>query len=200
MMIKQAKFPLLLGTGLAFLLGAADVAMAEQLCLRSGIRNGKVRHSLVSVPDGAMCPRRTVAIVTPQSLEGVIGQGLQGMKGDPGPQGPVGPQGAPGQQGPVGPQGPAGSPGPTFSVAFALSDSNSISPKSASAQCPAGTQVIGGHAGVVVGLGEVANLPVAISYATVPALSNGFIARAYETSDTASSWALRVVAICFTQG
>lgn len=197
--MKRSRFSLFLFTGLALLLGAAEVVSADQLCLRSALRNGKVRHSIVSVPDGALCPRRTVAIVTPQSLQGLVSQGLQGMKGDTGPQGPIGPQGVPGPQGPIGPQGPAGSPGPTFTIAFAETDSNSESPKTTIAQCPSGTQVIGGHAGVVVGLGEVANLPVALSYAMVPVFSNGYRARAYETSATASNWWLQVFAICVTQ-
>jgi hypothetical protein len=74
---------------------------------------------------------------------------------------------------------------------------DSSSPKSMSAQCPAGTTVIGGSAVIDDGNGGDPG-PVALSYDGLGVFLNGWHARAYETSAIAGSWELTVTAICVT--
>src|ERR671918_1324530 len=76
-------------------------------------------------------------------------QGEQGPPGETGPQGPQGEQGPPGETGPQGPQGEQGPPGPdkrlnTFQIAgnVVLIDFRSFG--TATASCPAGSELTGG--------------------------------------------------------
>ncbi len=172
-----------------------SVASAEQLCLKSRLKNGKVVHALKSVPDGTACPKRTVAIITPENIASLGGQGVQGPQGPTGPKGEMGLQGL---QGPIGPQGAPALAG--ISIASQLSDSNSTSPKSATAECPVGTTVIGGSGGVIEGIGVPTSLPVAISFAA-PLLfsSSQFQVRGFETTATTSNWQVIAFALCIAQ-
>ena len=76
-------------------------------------------------------------------------QGPPGPPGETGPQGPQGEQGPPGETGPQGPQGEQGPPGPdkrlnTFQIAgnVVLIDFRSFG--TATASCPAGSELTGG--------------------------------------------------------
>jgi hypothetical protein len=118
--------------------------------------------------------------------------GDPGPPGPPGPSGPVGPVGAAGPAGPVGPVGGAGPAGLSgYQFVTAASATNSTSPKTVTATCPAGKTTIGGG-------GEVgpADADLAIQ-ASVPTDANtAWQVRAIETDPVAANWSLSAYALC----
>src|ERR671918_1375881 len=107
-------------------------------------------------PQGEQGPPGETGPQGPQGEQGPPGetgpqgpQGEQGPPGETGPQGPQGEQGPPGETGPQGPQGEQGPPGPdkrlnTFQIAgnVVLIDFRSFG--TATASCPAGSELTGG--------------------------------------------------------
>jgi Collagen triple helix repeat (20 copies) len=106
-------------------------------------------------PAGAVGPAGPIG---PQGATGATGAiGPEGPAGPAGPAGPGGPQGATGAAGPVGPAGPMGPQGLTgaqgapgvsgYQTLTASASTLNLGPGillNAKAQCPAGTQVLGG--------------------------------------------------------
>lgn len=184
-MIKKLFLTLIFAT-----LALPTYSFADKVCLRSILKNGKIKTSTKIVPTGTACPKGYTLILDSKAPEAATLLS--------GPQGPQGPQGLQGIQGIQGIQGPQGVPGYAgITLAFGESAVDSNSPKFAYADCPSGTQVIGGHGGVTEGLGQFANQNIAISYATVPVFSNSsFVVRAYETSAVATNWRVNAVALC----
>ncbi len=172
---------------LAFLsLVSPTLLFADKLCLKSALKNGKIKNSVKTVATGTKCPRGFTTLLdsSDKSMTNIL----------TGPQGPTGPVGPKGDKGNVGPQGVPGYLG--LQVVVDFSDTNSVSPKSARADCPAGTQVITGSGGALDGLGVPTSLKIAISHSSVPALSNSFLVQAYETEATSSNWFVHAVAVC----
>jgi len=173
-------------------------ASADTLCLRSTLRKGKIKNSTRTVAGSTKCPKGFTPLLNAPNLVSTSnttsGPTIQGEKGDTGPQGPQGPQGLQGIQGPQGNQGPAGVDG--LVIGYGLSISNPDSPKEVDANCPPGYHVIAGFGGVHDATGVPANLPVAISYSSVPIFSNYFKVRAYETSPVGSGWSVIAYALC----
>jgi len=164
-------------------------AVADKVCLRSKIVKGKIKHKTTTVADDANCPPKFTVVASSTTLATVGPQGPQGQKGATGATGPKGATGATGATG-------SNAQNEIF-IASAVSASNSNSPKTAFATCPVGSVVIGGFGGVIEELGVPFTGPVAISFASVPALSNSsFGIRAYETSPTESNWQIIVFAQC----
>lgn len=127
----------------------------------------------------------------------------------PGPQGRAGPQGLPGpkgEQGDTGATGPAGPPGPPgvsgLSVVQVSSPSNSSSPKSVFATCPAGKHVIGTGGFISGGTsGSAPNLLADVVIDTIHAsfqdqVPGNVQVAAIEEDPTAASWAVVAQAIC----
>ena len=110
----------------------------------------------------------------------------------------AGPKGEPGQPGQKGEPGPQGAPGISGYVQVdAFSALDSASPKSAVANCPPGTTVIGGGAFINNG---GSNEAVAVGE-TGPesgdaAEATSWIGEAFEAIPTAQTWAIDVRAIC----
>ena len=178
----------------------ANQVYANTSCIKSTIVKGKVFNKVIKAKPGKKCPKGTVPVNS-----AVINQGVAGAEGTVGLQGVAGPQGAKGETGPQGPQGPGGAmglqgvPGDTrITTAFGYSAQfDSTNTKTAFANCPAGTQVIGGHGGVLEGLGVPSTAKVAISYATVPLFStSAFSVKAFETVEENKSWQVYAVALC----
>lgn len=173
---------------------APNLSFADKVCLRSKLKNGKIRNTTKIVPTGSSCPRGFTVLIDTKAPEAssLIS----------GPQGPQGPQGLPGAQGPQGPQGAQGIqgvPGYTgITLAFGESDAvDSSSPKSGFAECPPGTYVIGGSGGVTEGFGQPADKTIAITYSGVPPFNlSRYIVRAYETTAVATNWRISVTALC----
>ena len=172
-----------------------DKTYAETICLKSKIKKGKLVTTTATVSDGQKCPKGFKPLFSSTSITTIGGNGAQGLKGDTGAQGPAGPQGSVGPQGPIGPQGPQGGYRPRIAVS-AISDSNSVSPKTVGAACPANTTFITGSTGVIDGLAVPYNGPVALSYAGGLVFSQTYYVRAYETTATNDTWQLFAVAIC----
>lgn len=174
----------------------ADFAFSDTLCLRSALtKQGKIKNSVKTVLGSSKCPKNYVSLFSAPNLAAAASGTSPTVQGETGPQGPQGLQGI---QGPPGPQGPTGAPGTdNIVLASGISDvSDSSSPKSATAECPLGTTILGGHAGAFDGLGIPFNGPVALSFASVLPLSNAFRARAYETTATSSTWYVIAFAMC----
>jgi len=118
-----------------------------------------------------------------------------------GQQGPRGPQGAPGPQGQEGPRGPAGATGPQgpagvsgYEVVYELSAStNSYSPKTAVAKCPAGKKVLGGGAEPSYTL---ADLEEEFSYPDSSGGVSYWVASFSEDTPSDDWWAVYAWAIC----
>jgi len=190
-------FPLVLSAMLLIPL-SPDTTHANTSCIQSKIKNGKIINRVIKAKPGKKCPRGTVPVFSNVINTGVSGDEsvIQGKPGEQGPKGETGATGPQGIQGPQGPAGPKGLPGDSrMTLEFSLSQSNSEN-KSASATCPNDKQVIGGHGGVIEGLGVPTTKPIAISYSSVPVLSNSFTVRAYETEPVSSNWQVLAVAIC----
>lgn len=173
----------------------AGPVSAETICLKSRIKNGKLTTATAAVPDGQKCPKSFKALFSSTSITTLGGSGIQGLKGDTGAQGP---QGVQGPKGDTGLQGAPGADGKAFSFVSAsvISDSNSVSPKSITANCPANSALVSGQYGVIDGIGVPYNGPVAVSYAGGLILGNAFHVRAYETTATSDSWQMFALAIC----
>jgi hypothetical protein len=153
------------------------------------------------------CPKGTrffaFAQEGPQGESGPPGPpGAPGPVGSPGPAGPAGPPGATGPPGPLGPEGSPGPPGPPgvsgLERVARTSATNSVSPKTVTATCPAGKSAVGGG-GVISG---AAGLPVPVRVAlfrSEPATGvppTGWVAGAQETADTPAAWSITAVALC----
>jgi len=138
---------------------------SSAVCLRNGhnridqgdesaIKNGTVTGKDVKNRSLGTNKLSTKAV---SSLAGRHGPaGPQGPKGDPGESGPAGPTGPQGQPGPVGPQGSAGPMGPSGISGWQriISDPVTVNPGyggGASAECPAGKQVLGGGGNAFTG-------------------------------------------------
>lgn len=185
-----------------------DKAFSNTSCIQSRLVKGKILNRVIKAKAGKKCPKGTVPVYSAIINQGVAGPegsvgiqgitGTQGPKGDTGPAGPVGAQGIVGPQGPIGAAGLQGIAGDTrITLEFSYSASNSVSPKTAFANCPVGTKVIGGYGGVVEGFGVAADQKVAISYSAVPLFSNStFAVRAFEPVDIATNWQVLAVAMC----
>jgi hypothetical protein len=112
----------------------------------------------------------------------------------------VGPQGPAGADGAVGPQGPAGADGAPGGLAAAdysrvdgtASASNSTTPKTVTAVCPAGSKVLGGGFEYTAGTNGVA---VTQSRATA---DDTWTVTADEINNVPSSWSVQAFAICVT--
>ncbi len=104
--------------------------------------------------------------------------------------------GAVGPQGDPGPPGPAGAPGVSGLVLASMDTSvDSSSPKSAQANCPDGKKILGGGAELTT---NTAAAPVVVHDSRPVPTGSGWYASAGETASFASSWALRVWAVCAT--
>ncbi|RIL08428.1 MAG: hypothetical protein DCC75_08950 [Proteobacteria bacterium] len=181
------KIPIIISFALC-LLGSVERGFAAQLCLKSVIKKGKIKHRTSIVADNVKCPRGFVQLVSSGQA------GAAGIQGPPGERGDIGPQGPQGSTGPQGVTGPNGAL--NLVVVSDLSDSNSVSPKSAAAGCPVGTQYIVGSGGVIEGLGLPHAGPVAITYSGPIIFGNGHQVKAYETSSTSDTWQVLAVAVC----
>lgn len=182
-------------------------ALSDTLCLRSTItKKGKIKNSTKTVAGNLKCPRGFIALFSAQQLTSLGGDGSVGIQGPAGPQGeqgltgPQGPTGSQGPQGPQGAQGNQGDPGPAgvdgLFIVSGQSATDSTSPKSAFAECPLGSQVLGGFGGAFDGIGIPFNGPVAISFSSVVPFSRFHSVRAYETTATAANWYVLAFALC----
>ena len=164
----------------------AAVTLAKNSVLSKHIKNGQVKTA--DLKDGAV----TGAKVTDGSL--AAGDFAAGQL-PAGPAGPAGPKGATGAQ---------GVPGPTNTVTVVAS-SGSIAPGSfggATAQCPAGTQAIGGGP-------DMENVLTMVMTASFPLINNtnAFVLpngqqgaatawRAFARNNGAAAATFKVVAVC----
>ena len=106
-----------------------------------------------------------------------------------GPTGPVGPKGDKGDKGDAGPQGLPGVSG--REVVLKTSLSNSLSTRTALAQCPAGKSAIGGGALV----SNLATGGPAVAGSRTEG-SDGWLAYAIETAAYAGNWDLTAYVVC----
>jgi len=183
---------------------------------------GGVSYAAVTLPAGSVGHKqvRSRAITTQQIRDhtlrkrdfraGVLTSGVGGLQGEPAPQGEPGPQGE------RGPQGPAGDPAAALtsgsvgtsqlqqgSVTYnklgivpvhASSSDNTQSPKLVQVDCPAGTTILSGGAGIAHNFIPAPGV-AALSYNLGLPFQNGWAAEAYSTS-AGASWELDVVALC----
>lgn len=173
----------------AVLITHTNTTQAETVCLRSRLLTGRIAHQTRIVADGLPCPAGYKALFNSGSLTTGGQVGPQGPKGERGPQGIQGLPGATGTQ---------GIPGTSYSIIAVTGESanNSVSPKTASATCPANSDVVGGFGSVDNGL--LVPVPsVALTYQSFALTGEGFVATAYETNEPfSSSWMVRAVALC----
>jgi hypothetical protein len=113
------------------------------------------------------------------------------VKGGSFPAGPQGLQGPQGDQGLQGPQGPAGLS--NLQIVTASTVSNSATPKTVSASCPAGKRVVGGGS-YVTDPAWPTQIGIVGSYPNVTT----FTAAATEHGAFLGNWRLTVKAICAT--
>ena len=128
-------------------------SVADSSLTGRDIRNGSLNGA--DVKDGSLGKADFTGVPAgapgPQGPQGPQGtQGPRGPQGSPGPQGPQGPVGDQGPLGPQGPQGPQGLQGirGMYNWQVALS-TRTIDPGFGDvwhAECPTGTEVIGGGA------------------------------------------------------
>ena len=74
--------------------------------------------------------------------------------------------------------------------------SDSTTPKTLHASCPAGKLLIGGGGGAIDGLGVPALFPVALSHNGFLFTGTSWVVRGYETTDVPNSWQLFAYAVC----
>jgi Collagen triple helix repeat (20 copies) len=136
----------------------------------------------------------------PQGQQGPQGAtGQTGAQGQTGPQGPAGPTGATGPQGPAGPTGATGPQGPVGPAAATgyqqvvgtATATNSTSPETATASCPAGKIVVGG--GGVLTAGARAALTQ-----SQPTSTTTWTVTAIEPTTVTDTWSLQAFALCLT--
>ena len=72
---------------------------------------------------------------------------------------------------------------------------DSQSPKTAIANCPAGTSIMSGGAAITDGVNPLRSV-AALSYDGIYPFLNGWYGTAYEPVGTSTSWAIQVIAIC----
>jgi hypothetical protein len=161
---------------------STNIALADTVCLRSVLKNGKIRNKVRLVAGDASCPRGFTQIVS-SSL--------------PGLQGPQGPQGATGPQGPQGAAADVDQQDFVF-VADETADKTSTDLKQLYVSCPSGTRLMSCSGGVETGLGVPATLPVAFSYTGTTRFGDCYF-RAYETTATASNWSIFGYATCVSE-
>jgi hypothetical protein len=139
--------------------------------------------------------------VLPSSLAQAGETGPQGPQGEPGPQGPQGPQGNPG------PQGPQGAPGVSqYVFKSATSPSNSVSSKSLSIECPAGTNVLGQFHDLIGGKSGASpnQLSKVVMDRVIATGANGLLSpkptrvsfQAYESDAIAGNWSIQAGVTC----
>ena len=154
-------------------------AFADIVCLKSKLKNGRIRNITKTIPENTSCPKRFAKIFSAAQ------NGLQGPQGVQGPRGPQGPEGA-----------EANVNVDDFTVVFAeTNDKSSTDSKSLGIECPSGTQMFSCSGGVEDGLGVPSSLPVAISYSGVNRFGNCTI-RAFETTSTSGGWGIFGTALC----
>jgi len=162
-----------------------SAAQADTVCLKSTIKDGKVKNSVRSVVEGKRCPRGFIPLVNATKF--VQSSGVQGLQG---------PQGATGPQGPQGPQGPAGSVTTSnLSIITGNTDINSNSPKILYIECPIGTTLISCNGGIEEGFGLPTSKKIALSYSGINRIGDCVI-RGFEPTEIADNWALFGAATC----
>jgi hypothetical protein len=177
---------------------------------------GGVSYAAVALPAGSVGHKqvRASAITTQQVRDhtlrkrdfraGVLTSGVQGPQGEPGPQGERGPQGPAGDPAAALTPGSVGTPqlaqdSVTYSKlgivpVHASSNDNTQSPKLVQVDCPSGTTILSGGAGIAHNFVPAPGV-AALSYNTGLPFQNGWAAEAYSTT-TGSSWELDVIALC----
>ena len=179
---------------------------------------GGVSYAAVTLPAGSVGSKQikrsavTSAKVKDHSLtardfrRGQLPAAARGPEGPPGPKGETGPQGLPGADG----SSSAPADGSVSTSALApgavtlsklatvntgtVSGENTQSPKLLTLNCPAGTSILTGSAGVLQGALPAAGV-AAISYDSGLPFQNGWAAEAYSTS-AGSSWSLALTITC----
>ena len=142
----------------------------------------------------------------PQGLQGATGpQGQKGDTGSTGPTGPTGPQGLQGATGPQGPKGDTGSQGPAggldhVQVVHVTATASSSGFATALINCPAGTTLTGGGAGVLGLVGDANGFGPRIT-ASEPFNANQWLAQAVSpqqwlTNGNNALWQLDGYALC----
>jgi collagen triple helix repeat protein len=144
------------------------------------------------IDSAATCARGETAlswnVVGPRGLQGPAGPaGVAGAMGPQGPQGVPGPQGS---QGLPGLPGPAGASGLTGLIRVQVdSPFDDVATKEVFAQCPAGTQVLGG--GYTFFLGG----PTVLLRSNLPSVDlDGWYVSG--TNDDNTPWSVTAVAMC----
>jgi Collagen triple helix repeat (20 copies) len=159
-------------------------------------------------PAGPLGPVGDPGIQGTQGIAGGTGSqgdtGPAGTSGTNGEQGATGPKGEKGDTGATGPQGPSGPPGPpgesgppgalsARQIITAASAFDPTSPKSATATCPAGTQVISG--GYIINP-QVPQLELQGSFPTSPTPEGWTVVVAEEGFPGNQSWQVVAFGIC----
>jgi collagen type VII alpha len=149
---------------------------------------------------GDQGPKGDPGTIGPQGPIGPAGaKGDKGDKGDTGSTGETGPKGDPGAVGPQGPIGLTGATGPAGTngvsgyerISGTASQSNTTSPKSATATCPVGKKVVGGGY-------TTSGLDGATAIVQNQAVNDtSWIVRAYRDGGS-GSWSVQAFAICLT--
>ena len=106
----------------------------------------------------------------------------------------VGPAGATGPTGPQGPQGPSGVVG--IQVVNVASAFDTTTYKTVTANCPAGTKLVSGGAGVFWTDNDPTLRPHLLSSFVFPAGINGWYAEAAAPSPATTRWYLQAQALC----
>jgi hypothetical protein len=176
-----ALFVALAGTGAAAVSLARNSVGAPQL-KNAAVTAPKIRKNAITSPKV-----KNSSLLAADFAPGQLPRGIQGPGGPAGPAGPAGPQGAPGAVGPPGTSG--------YQVITLTSASNSSSPKSLTAPCPAGKRVIGGGARI---FGTVGGTAVWLSGPDgTPAAPTEWRAGAQEVgAGQPGNWGLRIDAFC----
>ena len=167
---------------------------------QNAVTGSKVRNSSLTGSD--IRNRSLTAADFSGSVQGT--QGPAGAPGPAGPQGALGANGATGATGATGLQGTTGDPGLSGLVRVYTSgvNTNSNSPKTTAATCPAGKRVVSGGydlsgAKSGGGLNGVSNIVVDVQLPTDPSVAPGsYYVEAWESTATASNWGVDAIALC----
>ena len=168
--------PALVISVIALILSTGGVGLAAFTLPANSVGTRELKNAAVN---GSKVKKRSLLAV--DFKVGQLPAGPQGSRGDPGPQGSTGPQGNAGPKGDSGLQGAPGISGYVQVDAFSAFD-DTTTPKSATANCPAGMKVIGG--GAVVNGG----VTVALSSSVPSANGQGWVAEAYTTASQVPDW------------
>ncbi len=183
---------------LAVSLGGSAVAAVAVTLPRNSVGTLQLRDNAV-----VSAKIKNSSLLRTDFKPGQVPRGPRGRRGPSGPRGPFGPFGPQGPSGPLGPAGPAGPAGaagaagaPGVSGLQVVADTtatDSSSPKSVTASCPAGKRAVGGGGALLTNSG-----PLAIRQSVPTANDNGWTATAAETAAYGGGWALRAYALCAT--